>query len=83
MAIYTSTTPSILRLRQVVARTGVSRSTIYHMVAAGQFPSAVALGARAVGWHVADVDAWLASRPAVREAKPGQWRTPPDAPRAA
>jgi prophage regulatory protein len=50
---------AILRLPAVKARTGLGRSTIYQQVSAGMFPPAVKLGARAVGWLEADIDAWL------------------------
>lgn len=49
----------ILRRRDVEARTGLSRSTIYLRVAKGHFPKPVRLGDRAVGWIEAEVDAWL------------------------
>ncbi len=52
----------ILRLPEVIARTGLSRSTIYVRVAAGRFPRPVALGARAVGWIEAEVDEWVRER---------------------
>lgn len=52
-----------LRLPKVRQRTGLGRSTIYRLIAQGLFPSAVQLAPRAVGWHKADIDAWLASRP--------------------
>ena len=41
---------TILRLPTVKARTGLSRSTIYHRVSCGTFPTPVPLGGRAVGW---------------------------------
>ncbi len=49
----------IVRLPSVEARTGLSRSTIYARVAEGSFPAPVQLGARAVGWIEAEVDAWI------------------------
>jgi prophage regulatory protein len=52
----------ILRLRQVSARTGLARSTIYERIKAGEFPVQVPLGARAVGWLEADIDAWIAAQ---------------------
>jgi prophage regulatory protein len=52
-----------LRLPRVKQRTGLGRSTIYRLMSLGQFPSAVKLAHRAVGWHEADIDAWLAARP--------------------
>ena len=52
----------ILRRKQIEARVGLSRSTLYSKIAAKQFPSPVRLGPRAVGWIEAEVDAWLAAQ---------------------
>ena len=55
-------TTNVLRLPAVKARCGLSRSTIYQRVAHGTFPKPVNLGARAVGWIEAEIDAWLAAQ---------------------
>ena len=60
----------ILRLPAVKARTGLSRSSIYQHVAAGSFPRPVSLGARAVGWVEADVEAWIAQK--IKESRPAK-----------
>lgn len=52
----------LLRLPQVISRTGLSRSSIYQASADGKFPRPVALGARAVGWKRSEIDAWVAGR---------------------
>jgi prophage regulatory protein len=56
----------ILRRKQVEARTGLSRSTIYQRIAEQNFPQSVTLGAgakaRAVGWIEAEIDAWLSAQ---------------------
>ena len=52
----------ILRRPAVEARTGLSRSTIYAMMAEGTFPKPVRLGKRAVGWMESTISAWLESR---------------------
>lgn len=52
----------ILRLPEVMARTGLRKSSIYNAIKAGQFPSHVALGLRAVGWRSSEIDAWIQSR---------------------
>lgn len=52
----------ILRLPDVKARTGLSRSSIYLRMANGAFPRSVSLGGRAVGWVEADIERWLAQR---------------------
>ena len=45
----------ILRLPEVLALTGLSRSTIYLRVEEGTFPKQINLGSRAVGWLDSDV----------------------------
>lgn len=52
----------ILRLPEVRARVGLSRSTIYALLARGAFPKPIALGARAVGWLSDEVDLWISDR---------------------
>jgi prophage regulatory protein len=53
---------SILRMQQVTARTGLSRSSIYLRISQREFPAPAKLGLRAVGWSSADIDAWIAAR---------------------
>ncbi len=52
----------ILRLSEVQARTGLSRTTIYEWRVEGRFPQPVGLGARSVGWIEAEVDEWIGER---------------------
>jgi prophage regulatory protein len=52
----------ILRLPQVMARIGLSRSSIYLGISRNEFPRQVRLGARAVGWLQADIDEWVRQR---------------------
>ena len=52
----------ILRRRKVLATIGMGNSWLYEAIAKGEFPAPVQLGARAVGWRRADVEAWLESR---------------------
>ena len=44
----------ILRLPEVIAATGLSRSAIYARMSQGDFPSSVRLGLRAVGWRASE-----------------------------
>lgn len=50
-----------LPLREVLARTSLSRSTIYRLVSEGTFPKSIALGAR-VAWLESEVSAWQDER---------------------
>lgn len=50
---------NILRLRSVKVRTGLSRSSIYALIADGRFPRQISLGTRSVGWIESEVEDWL------------------------
>lgn len=52
----------MLRLPAVIARTGLSRSTIYQRMADGKFPKPVSLGSRAVGWVDSEIDDWITAQ---------------------
>ena len=60
-------TGSVIRLQDLMAHTGLSRSAIYDRMDekspryAVDFPKSFNLGGGAVGWFKSDVDAWLAS----------------------
>ncbi|MFN3262980.1 MAG: AlpA family transcriptional regulator [Pikeienuella sp.] len=58
----------ILRRPAVEAVTGLSRSTIYALMAEDRFPKPLRLGRRAVGWTEADIAAWLLARPRANAA---------------
>jgi len=60
---------AIIRLPEVRARTGLSRSEIYRREALGQFPRRVSLGARSVGWASSEVQDWIEAR--IRESREG------------
>ncbi|WP_294060659.1 AlpA family transcriptional regulator [Sphingomonas sp.] len=49
----------ILRLKAVLERTGLSRSTMYRKMDNGTFPRNVKISTRCAGWRESDVVAWL------------------------
>ena len=51
-----------LRLPEVLARNGLSRSTICVRLDQGRFPRPVSLGARAAGWIESEVEEWMRER---------------------
>ncbi len=55
-------TLSLLRLPDVIARTGLSRSSIYQRIQEGGFPRQVPLGPQSVAWVEAEVEEWIAAR---------------------
>lgn len=52
----------LLRLSDVIDRTGLSRSSIYLKIGEGKFPPNVNLGSRSVGWIESEIDAWIQDR---------------------
>ncbi len=54
--------PRILRRPVVQEAIGLGRSSLYVLVAKGEFPAPVQLSQRAVGWLESDVNEWIASR---------------------
>lgn len=56
---HTSNYESFLRLTEVKARTGLSRSTIYLRIAEGTFPKPVRIGGRAVAWLSTEISEWI------------------------
>lgn len=59
---------TLLRLRDVVARTGLSRTTIYRRIAAKTFPPSIPISDGLVAWYESDIDDWVAD--------PMGWRHP-------
>ena len=56
-------TDHMLRPPEVMARTGLSRTTIWRRVRAGTFPAPSELGQNSIGWPERAISSWLASRP--------------------
>lgn len=52
-------TGRIIRLPEVMERTGIKRSSIYTQIKEGTFPEQINLGARSVGWLESEIDAWV------------------------
>jgi prophage regulatory protein len=49
----------IVRLKTVVSRTGLSRSTIYRKIAEGTFPAQLRISIHGAGWRESDIDRWI------------------------
>ena len=55
-----SDTPDrILRLPAVLARTGLSRSTLYRKIEQGKSPRQIKISERCAGWRQSAVEEWL------------------------
>jgi prophage regulatory protein len=57
--MQTEASHRILRLQTVLARTGLSRSTLYRKIDQGTFPRQIKISERCAGWRSSAIDAWL------------------------
>jgi prophage regulatory protein len=58
----------ILRLSEVINRTGLGRSSIYKLISEGLFPKSLPLFNRSVGWLESEIDEWILSRVMERDS---------------
>lgn len=62
--------PRLIRIREVLEMTGLSRSYIYALTSSGKFPRSVPLipGGIARGWVLSEIEEWVEQRIAERES---------------
>jgi prophage regulatory protein len=62
----------IVRIRTVLARSGLSRSTLYRKIEKGTFPKQVRINDYCRGWRESEINRWIADpegwRPLVTDA---------------
>ena len=56
----------MLRMKNVIELTGLSRSTLYRLIENGDFPTGVKLTQHTVAWPASEVADWIQSRIAAR-----------------
>ncbi|MGM3181511.1 MULTISPECIES: helix-turn-helix transcriptional regulator [Dickeya] len=49
----------LIRLPEVIRRTGFGKTWIYELIKAGRFPAQVKTGVRAVAFIESEIDAWI------------------------
>ncbi|WP_081262271.1 AlpA family transcriptional regulator [Ralstonia solanacearum] len=49
-----------INIKQVAEKISLGQSTIYRMIANGEFPKPFSLGSNRTAWLEEDIDAWLA-----------------------
>ena len=52
----------LIKLKEVIEKTSLGRSTIYEFMTKGTFPKQVSLGAKSVAWVESEVDDWIMDR---------------------
>ena len=61
----------VLRLAEVIEKTGLARATIYKYADLGRFPSPISLGGRSVGWIDSIIHEWLHEKQVERDMRHG------------
>ena len=60
----------IIRLKTVLHRSGLSRSTVYRKMGEGTFPPRIKLGISGAGWKESELNRWIADPPRYRAPSP-------------
>lgn len=58
----------VLKLNAVMEKTGLGRTKVYELQAAGKFPRSISLDSRSVGWLESEVEEWIQERLDARNA---------------
>ncbi|MEZ9518260.1 AlpA family transcriptional regulator [Vibrio splendidus] len=63
------TSSRLMRLKEVIQVTGISRSSLYKYLNEGQFPPPVSLGVRSVTWVDHEIQTWITTKMSQRNNK--------------
>lgn len=59
----------VLKLKEVLAKTSLGKTTLYALLKQSQFPKPISLGLRAVGWLESEIESWIQSKIDARDQK--------------
>jgi prophage regulatory protein len=54
--------PSLIRIHEVLKRTGYSKAWIYRLISDGRFPSSIKIGTRSIAFVESEIDEWINQR---------------------
>lgn len=66
----------LIRLSEVQRRTGIRRTQIYALAAAGKFPKPIKLSERITVWPLSEISEWVAERIAASRNAGGEVNAP-------
>ena len=64
----------VLRVAEVIEKTGLARSTVYKYFDLGMFPRPISLGGKSVGWIDSEIHEWLQEKQIERDMRYGASR---------
>ena len=59
----------VLKLKEVLSKTGLGKTTLYKLIGLSEFPKSICLGLRSVGWLESEIEAWIQEKINVRDQK--------------
>ena len=59
--------PNLLRLKEVISRTRLSKNTIYDRIRKKEFPAQIDLGGNCVAWSEDEIDRWIQAKMDARQ----------------
>ena len=59
---------NILRIKQVLLKSGLSRTVMYDLIQQGSFPKQIKLAERSCGWLESEINEWINKRASERDA---------------
>lgn len=66
-----NTIDRIIRLKAVLDRTGLSRTTLYRKIAQGTFPRQIKITTHSAGWRESAIERWIADPSAYHQDAAG------------
>lgn len=57
----------VLKLKDVLSKTGLSKTSLYKLISLSEFPKPISLGLRSVGWLDSEIEAWIQEKINVRD----------------
>ena len=52
----------LIRIKEVIYLTGLTRSSIYRLMAIGSFPKQIKLGERCIAWSLEQIEGWVSAK---------------------
>ncbi|WP_421201695.1 helix-turn-helix transcriptional regulator [Aeromonas enteropelogenes] len=56
----------LLKLKDVIAMTSLSKASVYRQMNAGTFPLPIRIGPRSVSWILSEIEEWIESKKSLR-----------------
>ena len=59
----------VLKLKDVLSKTGLGKTSLYKLINLSEFPKPISLGLRSVGWLESEIEAWIQDKINARDRR--------------